>query len=307
MTNASRPNDSSARGFLTAGVIILIGAAALLVGDRETDPGPPSDASTVTPLAAFDETFTPVGDAIGEGGLPKRVRHEPTGIVLIQVGPGAYLRGSPETEQFHQKNEERHEVFVRTPFYLAETELTVGQWRRVMGETPLEQEGDDLPVSGVSWHRAQDLLDALNAMSGGGWRLPTEVEWEFACRAGTTTPFSFGERIDHTLANMHGEHPYPDGPRGEFRGGPIAVKSFAPNPWGFYDMHGNLWEWCSDLYVAHPELGETAKDVPGASRVIRGGGFAAHGKRSRAGYRDGYPPSSPGEKYGVRLALSVGD
>ncbi len=275
---------------------------------------PPSDAAEIGVRNELGPDFVLEGEVTSPGaaqsplGAPRRVRHQPTGIVFIRVEPGIFLRGSPDSEEFHQQNEAQFEASVEAPFYLAETELTVGEWKSVMGaETPLEQSSDDLPLAGLSWHQAQDLLIALNERFGGGWRLPTEVEWEHACRAGTTTPFSFGEAITSDLANFNGERPYPksQAEKGLNREGPIAVKSFLPNAWGFYDMHGNLWEWCSDLYVGHPEYGDVAKDEPGASRVIRGGGFAAHGKRSRSAYRDGYPPYSSGEKYGVRLALSV--
>jgi len=249
--------------------------------------------------------FQPLGDASTQSGHPRRIEHIATGIVLVHIPAGRFLRGSPPDERFHQRNEALLEATVERPLYMTETELTVAQWRRVMGETPLPQEREDLPVSGVSWYRSQELVSALQERHGVGWRLPTEVEWEYACRAGTTTPFSFGERIDDSLANFDARHPYPPGSKGEFRGGPVPVKSFPPNPWGLYEMHGNLWEWCEDLYVPYLDEGAVAVDEPGAPRVIRGGGFTAMGKRCRSAYRDGYPPGSPGEKYGVRLVYSA--
>ena len=293
------------------GVLVLGFAGYLIVVPPSFQPSPQSDAAEIESRRHLGAEFVTLDSSpiAASGHTPRRVLHEPTGIVLIGLEPGSYLRGSPRAEEFHQQNEAQFEVAVEKSFYLAETELTVAQWKKIMGEkTPLDQSADDLPLSGLSWHQAQDLLETMNERFGGGWRLPNEIEWEYACRAGTTTPFSFGESIHSDQANFNGEKPYPRGAaKGIRHEGPIAVKSYPPNPWGFYDMHGNLWEWCSDLYVGHPEYGDVANDEPGASRVIRGGGFAAQGKRVRSAYRDGYPPYSPGEKYGVRLVLSLED
>ena len=279
--------------------LVLIGAIA---GFWWSAGGPGSSGARSKISEDFFEVVTP-----GEGtSLPRVIRHRKSGMRLILVEPGSYQRGSPDSEPDRQRNEFLHDVSVDRPFYLAETELTCSEWRAITGEEPPTDQGEPsasarFPVMGVSWNRARQLAEECNAETGSGWRLPTEVEWEYACRAGTTTAFSFGERIDQSLACMNGARPYPDGPKGESRDGPVEVASYDPNPWGFYDLHGNLWEWCVDLYDPHPERGEARVEKEGASRVIRGGGFPAAGKRCRSAYRDGYPPSSPGEKYGVRL------
>ena len=231
-------------------------------------------------------------------------RHAASGIVLLRVEPGSYVMGSPDWEVDRDGDEPQRKVSIDEPFLLGETEITVGQWRRVMNqEPPLEQTQDDHPVKGVTWYAAQEFVAKLNAEGPGGWRLPTEEEWEYACRAGTTGPFSF-EALTPEVANYRGRSPYAGGEKGLDRGDVIPVKSFAPNPWGFYDMHGNVWEWCEDVYLVHPGRTRVPTE-PGASRTMRGGAFTSKGKQLRSAYRDGYPPQSTGPKYGFRVARSL--
>ena len=164
----------------------------------------------------------------------------------------------------------------------------------------------ELPISGVSWHKAKEFVRRMNAQGSSGWRLPTEAEWEYACRAGTTTAFSFGDNITPEQVNYNGLRPYAGAEAGLRRDWPVSVRSLPRNPWGLYEMHGNVFEWCEDLYVIHPERGIAAKDVPGASRVLRGGAWNSKGKQVRSAYRDGYPPESSGTKYGFRIVRSIG-
>ncbi len=244
-------------------------------------------------------------------GLPRKILHTRSGVSLIHVPAGSFLMGSPQSEPRRSADETQHTATIDRDFYLAETETTIGQWKRVMlTDPPVPGERDNLPVGGISWHTAHQFTEKMNSMVSADipwrWRLPLEKEWEYACRAETDTPFSFGDTIATEIANFHGGHPYNGGEKQEFRGGPVPVKSFEPNAWGFYEMHGNLSEWCSDRYVEHHDRSDQIdSDDPGASRVIRGGDFFAHGKRVRSAYRDGYPPNSEGEKYGFRLVLSL--
>jgi len=214
--------------------------------------------------------------------------------------------GSPENESNRDWDEAQREMDIEKPFYLSETEVTIDAWRRVMGDNS-DTEGLDgqLPMSGVSWHNAADYAKQLNEQGGSGWRLPTEVEWEYACRAGTTTPFSFGENISSKQANFNARRRYNRAEAGERSDGPMPVRSYPPNDFGFYEMHGNVWEWCADRYVPRPERGETAGTAAGDSRVMRGGAWTSLGKQLRSGYRDGYPPGSSGEKYGFRVARTI--
>ncbi|MCZ6697389.1 MAG: SUMF1/EgtB/PvdO family nonheme iron enzyme, partial [Planctomycetota bacterium] len=122
---------------------------------------------------------------------------------------------------------------------------------------------------------------------------------------GTTTPFSFGDNVTPEQVNYDGRRPYANGEDGLRRDAPVPVRGLPPNPWGLYEMHGNVFEWCEDLYVVHPELAIPANESPGASRVLRGGAWSSKGKQIRSGSRDGYPPSSSGAKYGFRIVRSM--
>jgi sulfatase modifying factor 1 len=238
--------------------------------------------------------------------LPQRVRHASTGVVLVLIPPGRFTMGTPADEKERDGDEFQREIEVEAAFYLAETEVTLGLWEEVMGADPEHPHANrELPAGGISWHRAQEFLVRMNKSHGPGWRLPTEIQWEYACRAGTTTPFSFGVELTPHQANYNGQSPYAHGERGLRRDQPIPVRSLPANPWGLYEMHGNLWEWCEDPYVFEPVTGQPLTQSEGGSRVIRGGAFTSQGKRVRSGHRDGYPPSSAGEKYGFRIAKAI--
>jgi formylglycine-generating enzyme required for sulfatase activity len=145
----------------------------------------------------------------------------------------------------------------------------------------------------VSWDR-----------NANGYRLPTEAEWEYACRAGTTTPFSTGGNITVSQANYHGQNPYNNAPGGEYRERTMPVGSFAPNAWGLHDMHGNVWEWCWDRYGGYPD--ENGTDPAGPSegnfRVNRGGGWNDFGQHLRSAYRAVHPPGNKTFNLGFRVA-----
>ena len=269
---------------------------------------PTRTASAPVYDAGLGGDFESIGPATGSFNLPRRIRHKPTGIVLILVDPGTFTMGTPVTEKYRDLDEEQHQVTLSTPFYLGETEVTVYQWQTVMGgdanDGPDPNLGE-LPMTGVSWHQAKSFVARLNRSGNPGWRLPDEAEWEYACRAGTTTTFSFGEDVTPRQVNYNDKHPYLRKTRGLDRDAPVPVRSLPANPWGFYEMHGNVWEWCEDVYLYHPHRDALPASTVGVSRVIRGGGFPSRGRQVRSGYRDGYPPGSTGEKYGLRLARSV--
>ena len=288
------------RGVKTVGLLVLLGAASWIVLQ--------TSAVAFAGVSGLGAEFEAIGTETGTLGLPTRVRHTPTGIVLVLIPPGTFTMGSPESELSRDGDEVQRSATIESPFYLGETELTAAQWRKIMRALPREAVASDdgeLPISGVSWHQAKKFVRRLNAQGSPGWRLPTEAEWEYACRAGTTTAFSFGGNITTKQVNYNGQRPYADGERGRHRDGPVPVRDLPRNAWGLYEMHGNVFEWCEDLYVVHPERGIAAKDVPGASRVLRGGAWSSKGKRTRSAYRDGYPPASSGTKYGFRIARSI--
>lgn len=174
---------------------------------------------------------------------------------MVDIPGGEFLMGSPEDEYGRYENEEQR--FVKVPsFWMADTLTTQALWQIVMGENPSYFKNEDTdpaiyPVEQISWYDCQDFIERLNELvPGGGFRLPTEEEWEYACRAGTTTPFWTGETITTEQANFDGHYPYrSEDSTGEYRQRTTPVKLFEPNPWGLYDMHGNLWEWTNTLYI----------------------------------------------------------
>jgi sulfatase modifying factor 1 len=284
--------------------LALIGAAVLWLTTAGPSGPPPRPAPP--PVFPLGDAFETLGPEAGASGLPRRVRHRDSGIVLILIPAGEFTMGSTESEPRRETDEPRLEVRrVETPFYLGETEVTVGEWRRITGEEPSDPDTDEtLPIGVITWHRAMEAIATLNEEGEGGWRLPTEVEWEYACRAGTTTVFSFGDNITTDQVNYDGRSPYNGSPKGLRRDGPVPVRSLPPNPWGLYEMHGNAFEWCAELYVPRPGRDRPPTD-PGASRSIRGGAWNSRARETRSAYRDGYPPGSSGAKYGVRLAKSL--
>ena len=157
-------------------------------------------------------------------------------------------------------------------------QVTQAQWQAVMGANPSHFKGEsNLPVENVSWDECVAFCEALGKKDGKPYRLPTEAEWEYACRAGTTTPFHFGGTITVNQANYDGNYTYGNGKKGVYRQKTTPVGSFPANAWGLFDMHGNVWEWCADWYGPYPE--EELKDpqgfVGGDRRVCRGGSWTA--------------------------------
>jgi len=208
------------------------------------------------------------------------------GMTFVQIPSGTFMMGSPSDEPNRFSDETQHRVTLTQPFYLETTEVTQGQWKAVMGSNPsrFSSCGVDCPVEQVSWNDCQDFIQKLNQREGNGtYRLPTEAEWEYACRAGTTAPY-------YTDLDQAGWYSGNSG----IRTHPVAQKT--PNAWGLYDMHGNVWEWCQDWYGGYPGGSVTDPKGPssGPGRVFRGGCWlnSAGGCRSAGrgfdspGYRD---------------------
>ncbi|MDG4550166.1 MAG: formylglycine-generating enzyme family protein [Candidatus Contendobacter sp.] len=222
------------------------------------------------------------------------------------IWPGRFLMGSPEEEHDRFSNELQHEVILTRGFWLAETACTQALWQAAMGKNPSGFKGQQRPVETVSWDDAQDFIARLNgAVPGLEARLPTEAEWEYACRAGTTTPFSFGEDITPEQVNYGGSYPYRGNQKGQYRGKTVEVASLPANPWGLYEMHGNVWEWCQDWYGAYHA--ESAVDPPGPEtgewRVLRGGSWFDFGRNARSASRIHGGPGDRSDDFGFRLAL----
>jgi|688.fasta_scaffold243900_1 sulfatase modifying factor 1 len=183
-------------------------------------------------------------------------------LVMVLIPAGKFVMGS---EMGHFENETQHEVTLTKSYYMGKYAVTQEQWKAVMGKNPSDTKGAKLPVTYVSWNDCKNFIKKLNGITKGKYRLPTEAEWEYACRAGTTTAFSFGDEITPKDAN------YGDSKLGK----PIEVGSYKPNTFGLYDMHGNVWEWCEDWYGDYPKGAVIDPKGPakGEYRVLRGGSF----------------------------------
>jgi len=177
------------------------------------------------------------------------------GMKFVWIQPGTFLMGSPKEEKGRIQIESQHQVTLTNGFYIGIYLVTQEQWQAVMGNNPSKYRGEkNLPVENVSWIDCQLFLEKTSKKEGRTYRLPTEAEWEFSYRAGTTTPYNFGETISTDQANFDGSSVhYGNGKNGVFRSRTTPVGSFPANAWGLYDMHGNLWQWCADVYAEYPQ------------------------------------------------------
>lgn len=228
-------------------------------------------------------------------------------FAMIYIPPGEYLRGSPEHEAVWEGDETQHQVQITEGFWMGETEVTQGLWKAVMGNNPssFTDCGDNCPVEQVSWNDSQEFIQRLNELvPGGGFRLPTEAEWEYAARAGTTTPFFTGNCLDTSQANYDGRVPWSGCPAGEWRQTTIDVGILVPNAWGLYDMHGNVWEWVQDWYGDYP-LGPVSDPMgpsSGTHRIVRGGAWSEPAMNCRSAMRLNFAPDFRYWDVGLRLA-----
>jgi formylglycine-generating enzyme required for sulfatase activity len=190
-------------------------------------------------------------------------------LEMVLIPTGTFVMGSPESEEDRNDDEVPHLVTLTKPYYMGKYAVTQEQWEAVMGNTSSEMEinsnhmkGAKLPVTDVSWEDCQDFIKELNEKTSGKFRLPTEAEWEYACRAGTTTAYSFGDRLTKSNANFDGASLK-------------VVGSYKPNAFGLHDMHGNVWEWCEDWYGDYPSgsVTDPKGQATGTSHVLRGGSF----------------------------------
>jgi formylglycine-generating enzyme required for sulfatase activity len=215
------------------------------------------------------------------------------GMKFAWCPPGTFLMGSPESEAEREDDELQHRVTLSKGFYLGIRPVTQAQWQAVMGTSPSHFKGDQLPVERVSWDDCQELLKKLGEKDGKRYRMPTEAEWEYACRAGTTTPFSFGKTITPEQANYNGNYPYVNAQKGNYREATTAVGTFPANAWGLYDMHGNVWEWCEDRYRRYSE------------GVVRGGSWRDGAWCCRSAFRKRREPGSRFSHLGCRVVFCL--
>ena len=212
-------------------------------------------------------------------------------LEMVLIPAGNFTMGSPELESGRCYDETQHEVTLTKPYYIGKYEVTQEQWEAVMGDNPSDTKWAKLPVTDLSWEDCKEFIKKLNAKTNGGYRLPTESEWEYACRGGTTTAYSFGDSLTKSDANIND---------GDY----VAVGSYKPNAFGLYDMHGNVWEWCEDWHGEYPSFAVT--DPKGAAsgrhRVLRGGCRYNYASFARSSYRYNNTPAFRNGHYGFRLA-----
>ncbi|CAK8713253.1 Formylglycine-generating enzyme [Candidatus Electrothrix laxa] len=225
--------------------------------------------------------------------------------VLRWIEPGVFMMGSPEDEQERYDGEILHQVTLAEGFWLGATTVTQALWQAVIKKNPSKFKGEERPVEQVSWEDAQNFIDQLNAaIPGLELILPTEAQWEYACRAGTTTPFSFGANITPEQVNYDGNYPYAKGEKGKYRGETVEVKALPCNQWGLYQMHGNVWECCQDWLGDYPvEPLDPPGPVTGRVRVCRGGSWFDDGGFCRSASRSRLKPDPTRNGWlGFRLA-----
>jgi formylglycine-generating enzyme required for sulfatase activity len=221
------------------------------------------------------------------------------GMKFVYIPSGNFIMGSPKSEEGRYNDEIKHKVTLTKGFYMQTTEVTQGQWQEVMGYNPsgFKNCGDNCPVENVSWDDAQEFIKKLNRKEKGAqYRLPTEAEWEYACRAGTETRYYTGD----SEADLDRAGWYDDNSGGKTH--PVGRKK--PNGFGLYDMHGNVWEWCSDWYGDYPSGSVTDPQGPlsGDYRVLRGGSWFNGGRSVRSAHRFRLEPAARYDLYGLRLA-----
>jgi formylglycine-generating enzyme required for sulfatase activity len=236
---------------------------------------------------------------------PGEVVTNSLGMKFAWCPPGTFLMGSPPDEEERGDDEIQHQVSLSKGFYLGVYPVTQAQWRMVTGSDPSHFKGDERPVEMVSWSDCQQFCAELGKRDGGRYRLPTEAEWEYACRAGTTSAFYFGGTISTDQANYDGSRVYGRGKKGVYRQETTPVGKFPASAWGLFDMHGNVFEWCADWYA--PYLPGAVTDPLGSNsghaRVLRGGSWRGRPDWCRAARRGWDAPTSRYANFGCRVIL----
>ncbi|AFZ02387.1 bifunctional serine/threonine-protein kinase/formylglycine-generating enzyme family protein [Calothrix sp. PCC 6303] len=199
-------------------------------------------------------------------------------LEMVEIPGGTFMMGSPKTEAGRRDNESPHHQVTVPSFLMGKYPVTQAQYQAIMGTNPAYFKGVNRPVEQVSWDDAVELCEKLSQKTGKIYRLPSEAEWEYACRAGTTTPFYFGETITNDLANFDGrKYTYASAPKGVYRGETTEVGKFSPNAFGLYDMHGNVWECCQDSwhgnYNEAPSDSNAWIDNDNQYKILRGGSW----------------------------------
>lgn len=265
-------------------------------GGISVEPSPVQSPPMSTPQTWYHGGKEPDSPRPLPGGPLDTYVQPYTGMPFVGIPGGCFLMGSPEAELGRNDDERQHKVCVKG-FWIGRYEVTQGEWKTVMGHNPSYfAKGDDYPVENVSWNNAQEFIRRLIRMTGDeSLRLPTEAEWEYAARAGTRGPYSFEGPLTREKANFGESYDF----------GPLPVKVFVPNPWGLYQVQGNVWEWTCSVYD-EKYRGEETRCAPAetrdADRVLRGGSWHNHGGYVRSASRYMREPTHRFRDLGFRLA-----
>ena len=240
------------------------------------------------------------------------------GMEMTWINPGNFVMGSPLRERGRQPNEgPQHEVVINRPFWMGTFEVTQDEYKAVTGKNPSKFKGERKPVDSISWSNAKTfceeltMLERQNKKLGPGqvYRLPSETEWEYCCRAGTKTAFSFGDSLSSVEANFDGNYPYGTARRGRYRQRTTTVGLFKPNAFGLYDMHGNVFEWCQDVwhdsYKGKRDGARAWIEGTDENRVARGGSWGTNGESCRSARRTRSNPEKAFHSYGIRVVLTL--
>jgi formylglycine-generating enzyme required for sulfatase activity len=280
----------------------------------KTPPTPVNQPNSGLPLKTFSFATVTVN---AQGNIINRPNYDGKYVVedlgngvtleMVQISGGTFTMGSPEGEEKRGENESPQHTVTVQPFFMGKYTVTQAQYQAIMGENPSSFKGEKRPVERVTWHNVVEFCRKLSQKTGRTYRLPSEAEWEYACRAGTTTPFHFGETITTDLANYHGNYQYASAPKGKCRNETTAVGSFPPNAFGLYDMHGNVWEWCQDTwhenYNGAPRDGSAWINNNNDSRLLRGGSWFNNSRYCRSANRYGFGPVNRFYSDGFRVVL----
>ncbi len=220
------------------------------------------------------------------------------------IKPGTFLMGSPEEEPYRNHNENQREVTVSKGFWFADTACSQELWQIIMENNPSYCKGSRKPVENVSWNDCKEFLDKINIyLKNLALSFPSEEQWEYTCRAGTTTSFSFGINITPDLVNYNGKYPYLGNENGLNREETVEIKSLPPNQWGMYEMHGNVWEWCVDLFGKYNTdiMVEGIQTTENQYRVLRGGSAYSNATNCRSAARSKFHFSDRYNRNGFRF------
>ncbi len=302
ITNWSRRNVIKSVGFAGAGLGLVILVPRLWQSNSQT-----VDNSQVV-------TVDRTGKIIDRRNVEAKSSIEDLGngvtLEMMQIPKGTFTMGSPagEAERLDDESPQRD---VNVPeFLMGKYPVTQAQYQAILGTNPAHFKGGKRPVETVSWDNAVEFCEKLSQKTGKIYRLPSEAEWEYACRAGTTTPFYFGESITTDLVNYNGNYPYASAPKGEYREQTTDVGKFPPNSFGLHDMHGSIWEWCQDTYNSNyqgtpkdgsPWLDGSDKNI----KLMRGGSWSYDARTCRSAVRYGVTRANLSNHAGFRVVAVV--